>query len=377
MASKRDYYEVLGVSKSASLDEIKKNYRKLAKKYHPDINKEPGADEKFKEVQEAYDVLSDDKKRQLYDQFGHAGVDPNAAGQGGFSGFGNFGFGDFGVDIGDIFSSFFGGGARRTSRTGPRQGADRFIQLKIDFLDAIFGKKKDITLNLDSMCETCKGSGAQSSSDISKCSRCNGSGIITSRQVTAFGTIQTQRDCPDCQGSGKIIKNKCNKCNGEGYITKRTTLEVNIPAGINSGQQLRMSGRGERGENGGPNGDLYIEIIVGKHPVFEREGRDIKISIPISVIDAVLGNKIDVPTVYGTVEMEIPSGTQSGQIFKLRGKGVKDMRSDNYGDQYVKVDVQIPTKLSKQERELYSKLREQEKKSGGNSFKDWFKRTFS
>lgn len=376
MASKRDYYETLGVSKGASIDDIKKSYRKLAKQYHPDINKDPGAVEKFKEIQEAYDILSDDKKRQLYDQFGHAGVDPNAAGgQGGFGGFGNFG--DFGVDLGDIFSSFFGGGsARRTTRTGPRQGADRFIKLKIDFLDAIFGKKKDITLNLDTMCDHCNGSGGQSPSDVTTCSRCNGSGVVIQRQNAGFTVFQTQRECPDCQGSGKTIKNKCNKCNGEGYTSKRTTLEVNIPAGINSGQQLRMSGRGERGENGGPNGDLYIEIVVGKHPVFEREGKDINITIPISVVDATLGSKIDVPTVHGTVEMEVPAGTQNGQIFKLKNKGVKDMRSDNYGDQYVKIDVKIPTRLSKQERDLYNQLREQEKKSGGNSFKDWFKRTF-
>ena len=297
MAEKRDYYEVLGVSKSATQDEIKKAYRKLAMKYHPDRNKEPGAEEKFKEINEAYEVLSDEQKRKTYDQFGFAGMD-GAFGQGGFSG---QGFSDFG-GFEDIFSSFFGGsgfGSSRRASNAPRPGQDRYIQIRVDFMDAIMGKTETIPLEVDEQCDHCKGTGAESPSDITTCSRCNGNGYIVTSQQSLFGMVQQQSVCPDCRGTGKRVTRKCRKCGGMGYEHKRIKVDVKIPAGIQSGQQLRIRGKGERGTNGGPNGDLYVEIIVKSHPTFKREGNNINITVPISSLDATLGCKIDVPTVYG------------------------------------------------------------------------------
>ncbi|MDD6468254.1 MAG: molecular chaperone DnaJ [Erysipelotrichaceae bacterium] len=372
MATKRDYYEVLGVSKSASDAEIKKAYRSLAKKYHPDVNKEEGAAEKFKEVQEAYDVLSDPQKKATYDQFGHAGMDGAGFGQGGFSGFGGSGFED-------IFSSFFGGGmggATRRTNNGPQKGQDRFMQMRISFMDAIFGKTEEITIDVEETCSECLGSGAKSKSDIGVCPTCHGTGQVVTQQRTPFGVFQTQTVCPDCQGTGKVIKNVCPKCKGKGYEKKRVKVEVKIPAGIQTGQQLRISGKGERGYNGGPNGDLYIEIMVSKHEYFIRDGRDISIFIPISTLDATLGCTIDVPTVYGEVELKIPAGTQHGQKFRLRGKGVKNPRTGQDGDQYVIVELQVPKSLSREETELYEKLRKiekKQKKSVFEKFKEAFK----
>ncbi len=298
MADKRDYYEVLGVSKSATDDEIKKAYRKLAKKYHPDVNKEPGAEEKFKEVNEAYEVLSDAQKRANYDQFGFAGVDPSAGGFGGFSsGFGSAGF----DDLNDIFSSFFGGGMGGFGSTGgrrasnaPRKGDDKLMRLNISFMDACFGKTETIKLAVDEQCPDCKGSGAASPSDIETCQTCRGSGTVIQQQRTAFGVFQTQAACPDCKGTGKKIRKVCPHCGGKGYERKNTEVEVNIPAGISSGQQLRVQGKGERGYNGGPNGDLYIEVYVQPHERFEREGKNIYLEIPVSAVDATLGCSIDV-----------------------------------------------------------------------------------
>lgn len=381
MANKRDYYEILGINKSASPDEIKKAYRSLAKKYHPDINKEAGAEEKFKEIQEAYDILSDEKKKQMYDQFGHAGVDPNAAGAGGFGGgfggFGGFG-GDEGIDLGDIFSSFFGGGPNRSQRntTSPRKGNDKFVKMKIDFMDAVFGKNTEININLDTQCEHCHGTGAESPSDIETCRRCNGQGVVYATQQSIFGTMRTQQVCPDCGGKGKTIRKKCPHCNGEGYNSKRTTVEVKIPAGIASRQQLRISGKGERGVNGGPNGDLYIEIIVNDHPQFRRDGKDIHIDVPISFTDAALGCTVDVPTAYGEVELKIPEGIQDGQILRIRGKGFKTIRGNETGDQLVHINIKTPTKLSREEKELYEKLRDLEKRSSGGSIFEKFKKAF-
>ncbi|MEA4820895.1 MAG: molecular chaperone DnaJ [Erysipelotrichales bacterium] len=383
MAQKRDFYEVLEISKNATQDEIKKAYRKLAKKYHPDINKEPGAEEKFKEIQEAYDILSDDSKKQLYDQYGHAGVDPQAAGAqgsgfGGFGGFGGFNQDFGGVDLGDIFNSFFGGGTTRNSssrRAGPTKGSDKFMQLRIDFMDSVLGKNTEITINLDTMCPHCHGTGAENPSDVVTCSRCNGSGTVNATQNTPFGTIRTQTTCPECHGSGKTIKHKCNECGGQGFVRKRTKVDVKIPAGIASGQQLRISGKGERGTSGGPNGDLYIEIIVNPHSVFKRDGRNIHIDVPISFTDAALGCKIDVPTVYGDVELKIPEGIQDSQILRIKGKGFKDIRGSEYGDQYVHVQIKTPSKLSKEEKDLYEKLRDIEKK-GSESIFDKFKKAF-
>jgi molecular chaperone DnaJ len=375
MANKRDFYEVLGISKSASNDEIKKAYRALAKKYHPDINKASDAEAKFKEIQEAYEVLSDEKKRQAYDQFGHAGVDPQAN-AGGFGGFGGFG-GDFGgVDLGDIFNTFFGGGARTSQRSaGPRRGEDRFFQMKIDFMDAVNGKNTDLTLTMDVDCSHCHGTGGETHSDVQTCSRCGGSGTIIQQQAAMFGTIRTQTACPDCGGTGKTIRNRCHVCGGGGTEKKKVTVEVKIPAGIASGQQLRVSGKGFRGSSGGQNGDLYIEIIVADHPLFRRDGRDIHIEVPISFSDAALGCKIDVPTVYGDVELNVPEGIQSGQIMRLKSKGLKDIRGNGMGDQFVHIDVKTPNRLSKEEREYYQKLRDLESKSN-NSIFEKFKRAF-
>lgn len=357
----------------------------MAKKYHPDINKSAGAEEKFKEIQEAYDILSDDKKKALYDQYGYAGVDPQAQGgfgQGaGFGGFSGFGGGeDGGIDLGDIFSSFFGGGGRSqksSQRNGPRQGEDRFMKLNISFNDSIFGATSPMTIDVDEKCSYCDGTGARSASDIETCSRCHGSGTVTGAQQTPFGVFQTQSVCPECNGTGKIIRNKCPNCGGSGYEHKKSSFDIKIPAGIASHQQIRVTGKGERGSNGGPNGDLYIEIIVKEHPVFRREGNDIHLDMPISFTDAALGCTVDAPTVYGDVSLVIPSGIQDGQILRIKGKGFKSLRSSSaIGDQYVHIIVKTPTKLSREETELYNKLRELEKKNKEGSIFERFKKTF-
>lgn len=372
MADKRDYYDVLGISKSATDDEIKRAYRKLAKKYHPDINKEPDAADKFKEINEANEVLSDPQKRAAYDQFGHAGVDGNA----GFGG--GAGFADF-DDLNDIFGSFFGGGfgGGRSSRASnsPRKGQDRYMQLRIDFMDAIFGKSTELTINVDEECPDCHGTGAYSKDDISVCTKCNGRGVVQQATRTMFGTMMNTTTCPECRGTGKFIRRKCTSCHGEGYVHKTVKIDVKIPAGIQSGQQLKVSGKGERGVNGGPNGDLYLEIIVGKHENYTRDGKDIHITIPLSVADAALGCKKDVPTPYGDIELTVPEGTQHGQKLRIRGKGVPDIRGGATGDEYVHIDIKIPTKLSREEREIYEKLRNIENKNGSifDKFKNAFK----
>ena len=375
MAEKRDYYEVLGVDKSANADQIKRAYRKMAKKYHPDVNKDPGAEDKFKEVQEAYDVLSDDNKKAAYDRYGHAAFDQN----GGFGGAGGFGggFGGFeDVDLGDIFGSFFGGGgSSRQRRSGPTRGEDRYVQLEIEFMDAIKGKKTEIKINYDQPCSHCHGTGAKDPNDMQTCPKCGGTGSIRTQQRSPFGTFVSQSECPDCHGTGKIIKDKCTHCHGKGFVNKTITVELNIPAGINSHQQLRVQGKGYRGTQGGPNGDLYVEILVRPHSHFQREGQNIFITIPVSAVDATLGCEVDVPTVNGDVSLKIPEGTQPGTTLRLRGKGVKSLRGDQYGDQFVKIDVKIPTKLSKDERELYTKLKNHTKKESiFEQFKNSFKR---
>lgn len=370
--AKKDYYEILGINKSASEADIKKAYRKLAKKYHPDVNKETGADEQFKEVQEAYDCLSDSSKRSQYDQFGHAAFEQNQ----GFGGQGG-GFGGGFDDFGDIFSSFFGGfggGGSTRNSTAPRRGQDRFMQMTIDFMDAINGKNASIQLDVDEQCSSCHGSGAHSSSDVKTCSTCNGRGRVMTQQRTAFGIFQQESVCPHCHGSGKEITKKCSTCNGQGYQRKKVKVEIKIPAGINTGQQLRVAKKGERGVNGGNNGDLIVEIHVKSHKNFIRDGKNIHISIPISLTDAVLGTKIDVPTVYGDVELKIPEGTQPKTQFRLKGKGVKDLRGGSTGDQYVEVNIEIPKKLSSSEKDLFGKIRDKEKKSKSvfDKFKDAF-----
>ena len=362
MADKRDYYDVLGLSKGASEDDIKRAYRKLAKKYHPDINKSPDAETKFKEINEAYEVLSDSQKRATYDQFGFAGMDGASFGQGFGSGFGGMNM----DDLGDIFSSFMGGmgggfsgfnfGGRSSRRTGPMKGENRYMSMDIDFLDAIHGVEKTVSINVDRKCEHCDGSGAESKSDIETCPTCRGSGVSSRQTRTPFGVIQQQGVCPDCNGSGKRIKKKCSNCGGTGYHNVKEKVDISIPAGISTGQQVRIQGYGERGENGGPNGDLYIEIRVRPHKYFIREGDDIYIKVPITSIEATLGNKIDVPTPYGDVELTIPAGTQPNSKLRLKGYGVKNLRGNSKGDQYVEIEVNIPKKLSKEEKELYEKL---------------------
>ena len=354
MAEKRDPYEVLGVSKSASADEIKSAYRKLARKYHPDLNKEPGAEEKFKEVQEAYDILSDADKKAKYDQFGYAAFDPQA----GFGG-GGAGFGDFGdIDLGDIFGSFFGGGGTRRSRqqNGPIRGDDTLKRVKISFMDAINGRTIDLDINLDENCPNCNGTGAETPSDVISCPDCNGTGTIRSVQQTIFGQMQSQRACPRCNGTGKIVRKSCHVCGGKGYTSSRKTIEVKIPAGISNGQQICVRGKGERGLNGGPNGDLYLEIIVEDSKLFTREGNNIHVTKDISYLEAILGATVDVETVYGTVSVDIPSGTQPGTILKLRGKGVKDLRTSQAGDELIHLNVKLPTSINKEERECLEKL---------------------
>ena len=376
MADKRDYYEVLGLSKNASEDDIKKAYRKLAKKYHPDINKAADAEEKFKEINEAYEVLSDPQKKATYDQFGHSGMD-------GFSGGFSQGFGGMNMDdLGDIFSSFMGGmggfsgfnfGGSSSRRSGPLKGDNRYMTMDIDFLDSVHGVDKLINLTLDKMCTHCDGTGAASKSDIETCPTCRGNGRVTRQSRTPFGVIQQQTVCPDCRGTGKRIKKACPYCNGSGYNTVKEQVEVSIPAGIGSGQQVRLAGYGEKGENGGPNGDLYIEIRVRPHKYFVREGNNIRISIPISALDATLGTTVDVPTAYGDVEMKVPAGTQPGQQLRLKGYGIKDIRTNNVGDQYVEIQIEIPKKLTKEEKDLYEKLANRKKESVFERFKKSFK----
>ncbi len=355
MTQKRDYYEVLGLSKGASADEIKRAYKKKAREFHPDVNKSSDAEAKFKEVNEAYQVLGDPEKKATYDQFGHDGLNGQAGfGQGGFSGFGGF------EDIFDMFGGF--GGGQRRSNTGPRKGQDRYMQMNIEFMEAVFGKKETITLNVDEQCSHCSGSGAETPSDIHTCRTCNGTGRQTTQQRTVFGTIESQTVCSTCHGKGQTITKKCHICKGEGYQNKRVEVDINIPAGVQSGQQLRVSGKGERGINNGPNGDLFIDIQVKPHKIFNREGSNIYIKIPISVVDATLGTKKDIPTVEGDVSLTIPEGTQHGTKFRLKGKGVNNLRTNQKGDQIVEVDVKVDSSLSKDERRLYEQLRDTDKK---------------
>lgn len=361
MADKRDYYEVLGISKDASEADIKKAYRTLAKKYHPDRNKSKDAEEKMKEINEAYSILSDPNKKANYDRFGFAGNDTN--------GFGGFQAGGF-DDLGDIFSEIFGGGfggfsgygsSSNARRNAPRKGEDRYMRMNVSFMDAIFGKTESINVTVDETCSSCHGTGADKPSDIETCGTCNGSGTVISQQRTAFGIYQTQGVCPSCNGTGKIIKHKCSVCHGQGYTSKRENIDVKIPKGINNGQQLRVISKGERGINGGPNGDLYIEVNVQDSDIFERDGKNIYYNLEISAVDATLGVKVDVPTVYGDVELNIPAGTQPNTQLRMKEKGVPDIRGGVTGDQIVNVDVVIGKKLSKEEKDLYTKIRNLEK----------------
>ena len=361
MATKRDYYEVLGINKNASKDEIKSAYRKLAKKYHPDINKAPDAAEKFKEVQEAYDILYDDQKRATYDQFGHAAFD-HSQGMGGgnpFQGQGFAGQGFSDVDFGDIFSSIFGGGRSRSrANYGPMQGEDTVVNIRLSFMDAINGKKISFPLDYEEVCSSCHGSGAKTQNDVMTCPDCRGSGYIRTQTRSLFGMMQQEIPCPRCQGKGKIIKTPCDVCGGKGYTRIKKSVEVNIPAGIDDKQQIRLSGKGERGINGGPNGDLYIRVNIIPHKYFVREGKDIHIEVPISSVDAMLGVTIDVPTVYDTVSLNVPAGIESNQILRMKGKGVKPIKGSTPGDEYVHIKIVTPSKLSREQKELLTQVKD-------------------
>ncbi len=355
MADKRDYYEVLGVDKSASDDDLKKAYRKAAKKYHPDLN--PGnaeAEKKFKEVNEAYEVLSDKEKRSRYDQFGHAGVDPNfGAGGGGYGGYGG-GFGDFG-DLGDIFNSFFGGGfgggGRRSNPNAPRRGKDAAASVTISFEEAAKGCKKTVKVTKIDNCTECDGTGAEKGTTAKTCPVCHGTGQVAATQRTPFGVIQTQQVCNNCHGSGKIIENPCKTCQGKGRIRHTVEQNIEIPAGIDDGQVISIRGAGDSGVNGGPSGDLQINVNVRPHPIFERDGYDVYCEIPITFTQAALGAEITVPTLDGKVKFTIHEGTQPGDEFKLKGKGIQRLRYSGRGDQYVKITVEVPKDLSKAQKE--------------------------
>ncbi|MDR1588750.1 MAG: molecular chaperone DnaJ [Oscillospiraceae bacterium] len=351
MAEKRDYYEVLGLRKGASDDEIKKSFRKLAKQYHPDVN--PGnkdAETRFKEINEAYEVLSDPEKKARYDQFGHAGVDPGygAGGGGGFSGFGGMDF-----DLGDIFGSIFGGGGRSSgSRAGPRRGSRVQVGLTLTFEEAAFGCEKDVSVSRIEKCDDCGGDGCKPGTSAEKCANCNGTGVVTSQQRTPFGVMQSTADCPKCQGRGKVIKQPCPKCRGAGLVRRNKKVKVNIPAGIDDGQTISVRGQGNAGADGGQAGDLYVTVSVLRHAQFEREGDAVLIGIPISIVQAALGAELEVPTLDGKVKYTVPEGTQTGSVFRLRGKGIPNLRSGARGDQFVTVHVETPTGLTSEQKEL-------------------------
>jgi len=354
--NKRDYYEVLGISKTADEKEIKSAFRKLAKKYHPDVSKEPGAAEKFKEAQEAYAVLSDEQKRKQYDQFGHAAFEGMNGGAG-FD-FSDFDFSDifgdlFGSAFGGGFSNFggFGGGSSRGARA--RRGADKLMRVDLSFEEAAFGCKKNIKVDVYEQCEECDGKGGKGEKT---CSTCHGSGSVTSQQNTLFGAFMTRTTCPDCGGKGRTYSSICSGCRGTGKVKENKTLEVKVPAGVDSGNQLRLAGKGDSGSNGGPNGDLYLEFRVKDHELFERDGNDIYLELPITISEAVLGCKKEVPTLYGNVKLTIEGGANNGDKHRLKGKGIEDLHTGSKGNMYVVINVVIPDKIDKKQKKLFEEL---------------------
>ena len=358
MAEKRDYYEVLGVSKNASEDEIKRAYKKLARKYHPDMN--PGdkeAEEKFKEVNEANEVLSNPEKKAKYDQFGFAGVDPNyGAGQGGYGGAGGFDFGG----LGDIFGSFFGGGfgGGRRNPNAPQRGESIRASLSVEFTEAAFGCEKSITIDRFEQCPTCKGKGCAPGTTPEVCTECHGTGTVTQAQRTPFGMMQSQTVCPKCRGKGQIIHQPCPDCRGAGVVRKRRTIQVNIPAGIDNGQTISLRGQGHSGKNGGPAGDLLITVMVRPHEIFRRDGTAVFCEAPITFTQAVLGGTLEIPTIDGKVKYDIPEGTQTGTVFRLRGKGIPVLNGRGRGDQYVTVNIETPRNLNREQKEALKKFSE-------------------
>ncbi len=371
MAAKRDYYEVLGVARGASQEEIKKAFRRLARQYHPDANKDdPNAAEKFKEINEAYEVLGDPEKRARYDQFGHAGVGAGDPGDFGASGGGPFGFGDFGfgpggfADLGDIFESFFSGLRQDGRRRGPERGADLRLDLEISFEEAAFGGEKEISLHKEERCGRCGGTGAAPGSLPVACPHCGGTGQVRAARNTAFGQFVSIHTCGRCQGEGRIIADPCPECRGEGQVRRRKTIKVRIPPGVDTGNRLRVAGEGAPGRRGGPAGDLFVDIRVRPHPVFRRDGFDVVSEIRVGMAQAALGTEVEVPVLTEPgreprrEKLVIPPGTQSGTVFRLRGHGIPHLRGGGRGDHRVEVQVEIPTSLSDEERELLRRLAE-------------------
>lgn len=383
MSNKRDYYEVLGVNKNASEQEIKKAYKKMARKYHPDLNRDnpKEAEEKFKEVNEAYDILSNPQKKMQYDQFGHAafsqGTGASAGGGGGFGGFGGFsssGFGGFGFE--DIFSSVFGEDAGGYSNKGPQKGADLRYNLTITFEEAAFGVKKEINIPHDEECPDCHGNGTKDGSKPSTCPDCHGSGVVTVRQNTPFGQTIMQRPCPKCHGEGVVITDPCKKCRGKGTHKVREKVEVNIPAGINTGLRIRVAGKGDAGIKGGPSGDLYVYINVQPHPIFQRIDYDVVCEVPVDMVDATLGTTIEVPSLDGKIEMKIPKGCQFGKVLRLRGKGIPHLNGGGRGDQLVKIKVLTPQNLTAKQEELLREFAGIKNEKVNPEKKSWLKRVF-
>ena len=347
---KKDYYEVLGVSKSASQDEIKSAFRKLAKKYHPDVSKEPDAEAKFKEVQEAYAVLSDEEKRKQYDQFGHAAFQGGGGGAGG--GFGGFDFSGFSYD--DIFDNIFGGfggfgGSSKRGSNRATKGNNSLVKMTLTFEEAVYGTKKEIELEVTETCDECRGKGGF---DETTCEHCHGSGTITSEQHTIFGSFLSKTTCPHCGGKGKSYKRKCSECNGTGKIRVEKELEIKVPAGVDTGNRLRLSGKGSAGTNGGPNGDLYIEFTVKDHEFYVRDEDDIYLEVPLTLTEAILGCKKEIPTLYGNVNLTVPAGSESGDKQRIKGKGIHNDSTRRKGDMYIVLKVVTPKKLSKEQNRL-------------------------
>ena len=384
--NKRDYYEVLGVDRGADEATIKKAYRQLAKKYHPDMN--PGdkeAEKKFKEASEAYAVLSDAEKRRQYDQFGHAAFEQGGGGAGGFGGF-DFNSGDMGDIFGDIFGDLFGGGRSRRANNGPMKGANVRTAVRITFEEAVFGCEKQLDLNLKDECKTCHGTGAKPGTSPETCPKCGGKGQIVYTQQSLFGTVRNVQTCPDCNGSGKIVKEKCADCHGSGYITNRKKIAVTIPAGIDNGQSIRIREKGEPGVNGGPRGDLLVEVQVERHPIFQRQDMNIYSTAPVTFAQAALGGQIHITTVDGDMAYDIKPGTQTDTKIRLKGKGVPSLRNKNIrGDHYVTLVVQVPTKLNEEAKEYLRKYDEavngkindsKQEKPKKKSFMEKIKETF-
>ena len=347
--AKRDYYEVLGVQRGASGDEIKKAFRRKARQYHPDANKEAGAEDMFKEINEAHEVLSNEQKRAAYDRYGHAAFD-GAGGMGGGAGGIDFDFGD----IFDIFNNFAGGSRRR--RTGPRKGADLRYDLTLEFEEAVFGIEKTVEVTRPEVCGTCSGSGAEPGTSPSRCQHCNGAGEVRKVQQSILGSFVNVSTCPVCEGSGEVVETPCHTCGGRKVVQNKRQLSVKVPAGVDADTQIRLTGEGAPGANGGPSGNLYVFIDVKPHAYFKRQGNDIVIDLEVNVAQAALGDEVAVPTVDGEESLKIPAGTQSGKVMRLRGKGVPYLRSSGRGDQLVVVNVTVPTKLTEEQRNLFQQL---------------------